>query len=308
MRRLVALSAAALFGLLAVFAVLVATREEPPEGSRPARGSLARAPAGEAAATRSVIVGRVPDPVVEASGLAASRRNRGVVWTHNDSGGAPVLYALGRRARMRAALPVGGATNRDWEDMALGPGPAGGPDWLYVADIGDNNGAWPSVRVYRLAEPDLRDVPYGAILPQVACGSVELAYAGGPRNAEALVVDPRSTDLYVITKNDSRAEVYRAPAPAFLGERVVMSRQGRLALGGVTGASTCLNGRTVLVRRYFGLDAFVGSSVAAALRSRPRPRLVEGEPQGEAVAAAPDCEGYYTLSEGAGQPLIRYLR
>lgn len=302
MRRLVTFSLVMVLGLMAVVAVLVVTRRQD-ETREPSRAALDRAPAGEAAATRSRVVGLVPDPIVEASGLAASTVNPGVVWTHNDSGGAPVLYALGRGARMRAALPLAGAINRDWEDMAIGPG-----DWLYVADVGDNNQVWPSVRVYRVQEPQLGSVAPGSILAAAQPGSVELTYPGGPRNAEALVVDPEGSDLYVITKDDSRAEVFRAPAPAFQGEQVALQRVGRLPFGGVTGASACPSGRTVLVRRYFALDAFVGSSVPSALRSQPRPRLVRGEPQGEAVAAAPDCEGYYTLSEGARQPLVRYLR
>ena len=307
MRRLATFSLVLLLGLMAVVAVAVVSKRRD-QVRKPPPGSLAAVPAGEAAATRSVVVGYVPDPVVEASGLAASSQNPGVVWTHNDSGGAPVIYALGRKARMRAALPLAGAVNRDWEDMAVAPGAPGAPDWLYVADIGDNNGAWPSVRVYRVPEPMLAGVAPGSILAAVQPGSVELAYPGGPRNAEALVVDPNGGDLYVITKDDSRAEVYRARRPAFLGESVTLVLQGRLPFGGVTGASACASGRTVLVRRYFGLDAFVGPSVAQALKARPSPRLVRGEPQGEAVAASPGCEGYFTLSEGVRQPLIRYLR
>ena len=96
---------------------------------------------------RSVELGPVPAPITEASGLAVSRDNAGVVWTHNDSGGAASLYALGRHGELRATLPLSGAVNVDWEDMAIGPGPAGAPDWLYAADIGDNDAVRPSVRV-----------------------------------------------------------------------------------------------------------------------------------------------------------------
>ena len=111
--------------------------------------------------SRSVELGAVPPPITEASGLAVSRDNGGVVWTHNDSGGAASLYALGRRGELRATLPLSGAINVDWEDMAIGPGPAGGPDWLYAADIGDNDAVRPSVRVYRVAEPNLSGVARG---------------------------------------------------------------------------------------------------------------------------------------------------
>jgi hypothetical protein len=259
-------------------------------------------------ATRSSVLGAVPAPVTEASGLAASRANAGVVWTHNDSGGAASLYALGGDGGITATASLTGATNRDWEDMARGPGPAGSPDWLYVGDIGDNGAVRGSVRVYRVAEPSLDGVPPGGSFPVAPSGHVNLVYPDGARDSEALVVDPDSGDLFLITKRESRSRVYRAPAPSFAGETVTLEYVRELGDNLVTAADACPDGRTVLVRRYFGLDAYVGSSVASALASSPSRRLVEVEPQGETVAAAPDCEGYYTLSEGSGQPLVRYLR
>ena len=130
----------------------------------------------------------------------------------------------------------------------------------------------------------------------------------GARDAEALIVDPRSNDLYLITKRESRSRIYRARAPSFAGESVQLSFVGELDYGGVVAASACPNGRTVLVKRYFALDAYSGSSVADALARSPSPRLLEAEPQGEAIAANPKCSGYYTLSEGSSQQLIRYSR
>ena len=285
---------------------LAAAGEAPP--APPAGPGGEEPPVPAARATRSVVLGNVPGPVTEASGLAASRRNAGTVWTHNDSGGAASLYALDGSGAIRATLNLTGAGNQDWEDMARGPGPDGGPDWLYAADIGDNGAVRPSIRVYRVAEPDLSGIPAGGSLASAAAGSVNLTYPDGARDAEALVVDPDGGDLFIITKREARSRVYRARAPAFGGESVRLEFAGELGNGFVTAADACPDGRTVLVRSYLGLEAYEGSSVAGALRSTPSPRLVEAEPQGEAVAAAPDCQGYYTLSEGSGQPLIRYLR
>jgi hypothetical protein len=287
-------------------------------GTDSGRGSTQRTLTGEqdaarqgqagAATARSVVLGAVRGPVTEASGLAASRTNRGVVWAHNDSGGAASLYALGSDGQVRATFPLAGSENVDWEDMARGPGPAGSPDWLYVGDIGDNDASRGSVRVYRVPEPDLGASTSGAVLPPAPADSVDLVYPDGPRDAEALVVDPRSGDLFVITKREDRSRVYRATAPSFAGETVTLEYLRELGEGLVTAADACPDGKTVLVRSYFGLDAYGGSSVADALRKTPSPRLAEVEPQGETVAAAPDCAGYYTLSEGSGQPLVRYLR
>ena len=313
-RRLAIVLVVGVVGAAVALAVVLSSGNRSGGGDRPPQ----RAPAGKkdvalrgepgAAATRSVVLGAVPGPVTEASGLAASRRNSRVLWAHNDSGGEPSLYALGSDGQVRATLPVAGAENVDWEDMARGPGPAGAPDRLYVGDIGDNDASRESVRVYRVPEPDLGGSARGAVLPAAPAAFVNLVYPDGPRDAEALVVDPGSGELLIITKREDRSRVYRARAPAFAGETVTLEYLRELREGLVTAADACPDGRTVLVRSYFGLDAYGGSSVADALRGAPSRRLVEPEPQGETVAAAPGCEGYYTLSEGSAQPLVRYLR
>lgn len=310
-RRLAIVLVVGVLGAAVALAVALSSGtggDGPPQRTTTEGKDAARRGQPGAVATRSVVAGAVPDPVTEASGLAASRNNRGVVWAHNDSGGEPSLYALGADGQIRATLPVAGAVNVDWEDMARGPGPGGAPDWLYVGDIGDNEASRGSVRVYRVPEPDLGGSASGAVLPAAPAAFVDLVYADGPRDAEALVVDPRNGDLFVITKREDRSRVYRARSPSFTGETVTLEYLRELGEGLVTAADACPDGKTVLVRSYLGLDAYGGSSVAGALRGTPSRRLVEVEPQGETVAAAPDCEGYYTLSEGSGQPLVRYLR
>ncbi|HEX5083464.1 MAG TPA: hypothetical protein VFY40_15570, partial [Blastocatellia bacterium] len=74
----------------------------------------------------------------ESSGIVASRRNTGVLWTHNDSGGKPFIFAFNRRGKHRGVWRVTGAGAVDWEDMAIGPGPGRGLSYLYIGDIGDN--------------------------------------------------------------------------------------------------------------------------------------------------------------------------
>ena len=60
--------------------------------------------------------------------------NGGVTWPETLPIGFPVAVApyLG-------AFTLTGATNVDWEDIAVGPGPAVGTSYLYVADTGNNN-------------------------------------------------------------------------------------------------------------------------------------------------------------------------
>src|SRR5438876_6301733 len=65
--------------------------------------------------------------LVESSGVAVSRAYPGVLWTHNDSGDGPYLYATDLRGTDRGALLVPGAQAIDWEDMSLGPCPVAFP-------------------------------------------------------------------------------------------------------------------------------------------------------------------------------------
>ena len=93
--------------------------------------------------------------IKESSGLAASRSTPGLYWTHNDSGDGPFIYAFDERGRRRGVWKLRGATARDWEDMATGPGPERNRSYLYIGDIGDNSGSRSEIVVYRVPEPKI---------------------------------------------------------------------------------------------------------------------------------------------------------
>ena len=100
------------------------------------------------------MVGVVESEMVqEASGLAASRKNAGVLWVHNDSGDVPRIYAMSTGGKHLGAYMLGGVYASDMEDVAIGPGPDPNVDYLYVGDIGDNTETRNTVAIYRVAEP-----------------------------------------------------------------------------------------------------------------------------------------------------------
>src|SRR5689334_6488513 len=91
--------------------------------------------------------------IVEASGIAQGLRSPGVVYVQNDSGDSARFFALNRRTGQTAAtITVAGATNVDWEDLAVSRGPAGTPQ-VWVGDIGDNKAVRREIRIYRMREP-----------------------------------------------------------------------------------------------------------------------------------------------------------
>src|SRR5262245_37259446 len=149
----------------------------------------------------------------EASGMVASARNPGVLWTHND-GPRSRLFALGTNGALLATFDFS-TTVGDVEDIAIGPGPVSGVSYIYVGDIGGSqelNGLRPQVRILRVPEPAVSLAwvgnPVSGDLGQIEGFTLE--YPDGSYDAETLWVDPISGLVFVVTKEASRAQVYRA--------------------------------------------------------------------------------------------------
>lgn len=65
-----------------------------------------------------VVSGPAPLPeLAESSDLAISARSPGVLWSHNDSGNAAVLFAVDTAGAVRGRVRVPIRT-RDWEDIS----------------------------------------------------------------------------------------------------------------------------------------------------------------------------------------------
>jgi hypothetical protein len=238
------------------------------------------------------VVMRLQDPrIVESSGMALSRRHPGVLWTHNDSGDRARLFAVGADGRTRAVLTLAGVAARDWEALAAGRDDRGRPA-LFAGDIGDNNGVWPEVAVYRVAEPAaLRDATAAAV-------RYRLRYADGPRDAEALLVDPRGNRLYVATKSVTGGGLYRAPARLRSDRVNVLERVARVPPI-VTDGSFAPDGRSFVLRDYQG--AFVYAAPGRRVGAFELPIQY----QGESIAVASDGRSVLAGSEGADSEIWR---
>ena len=266
-------------------------------------GELAPDPATPALCMplRVEVTGRIRTAAAtELSGLALSRSQPGVLWTHNDSGDRPRLLAVAPDGRLLAGLAVAGAEAFDWEDIAAARGA------LLVGDIGDNLAQRPSISVYRVNEPRL---PAGRGVTALRATRFELRYPDGPRDAEALLRDPTGGKLVIVEKRDGgRAGVYVADRVA-AGATTTLRRAGLIDVGAVTAGDVAADGRTIALRTYDRVLVWVrrsGESVAAALQRRPcvaREGLLN-EGQGETLALRGDGRAFYTVPEGE-QPAIR---
>ena len=244
----------------------------------------------------------------EASGIAASRRNSGVLWTHNDGSGQDI-YALSTHAAPLATFDFDKSVE-DTEDIAVGPGPLDGVSYLYVGDIGGNSfpsGGRSSVKIVRIPEPSV-DLAWAGDPRSTNFDGVEtftLEYPDGSYDAECLMVDPLSGDVLVATKQEAGARLYRANITTLTNKSTVtMQYVSTVSFNLASGGDISADGTQIVLRREdFAMswvratNQTVGAALAAAGLSMP---VIgpPGEPNGEAVALLPDRTGYVTISEG----------
>jgi hypothetical protein len=259
--------------------------------------------------------------LTESSGVAPSLRARGILWTHNDSGDEPRLYATDTAGHDLGSLRVAGARNIDWEDMASGPCPGSAAPCLFVADIGDNARRRTSVVIYQLEEPA---PPAGAADTSRQAplrSATVLRYPDRPHDAEALAVEPAGAVLIITKELAGRPRVYRAPprtAPQrpnqvdtlrFLGLLDLAPSLARMRL--VTGAAVSPDGETLVVRTYSSLHFFRlhGDSLPIPLTRPAGLTIPVVEPQGEGVAfVAPDRLVLTSERDAANRALMSRLR
>ena len=266
-------------------------------------------------------------PKQEASGLAISRRTSDLLWTHDDSGGAPVLYAVDTSGRKRGSVRVLGTKNEDWEDVASFE--SGGKAWLVIADTGDNDAKRDTVLLHVIEEPASLLLNPNRHFEAAPAYSLRIRYEDGPRDCESVAVDAAEGAAYLLTKRDSTPRLYRVPLGAskekhvvakFVG--VVPELAGHTAIDSIfkhvagkraawpTGFDITADGRTSVVLTYAGPVVFSrqpNEAWSKAMKREPSRLLFHGLPQAEGVCFSPDGRSIYVVSETT-TALIRYDR
>lgn len=233
-------------------------------------------------------VGTLPrsGPVTESSGVAVSRRHPGILWTHNDSGHDPVLYAIRLNGELIGRVELLGARAVDWEDIALGRCPEErSGDCLFVGDVGDNQERRTRGIIYIVSEPDPDALP--AARPARA---VRVRLTDGPHDIEALAVDPDG-NVYLITKGRSGPILlYRIPRADLRKDSVAVAPVGPLPITPawllgrwVTGGAIAPGGTPLVLRTYTELFFLDRAPDGTWTLRTPSCWIGPREPQGEGV-------------------------
>ncbi|MFB7502184.1 WD40 repeat domain-containing protein [Streptomyces broussonetiae] len=228
----------------------------------------------------------------ESSGLAASRQHPGIYWTHNDSGDGPYIYAVdSRTGRTVARITLRGiGAPRDVEAISMGP-----DNQIYLGDIGDNlGGKWPYVWIYRLPEPKaLKD-------ETVTATQYVVKYANGPRDAESLIVHPRTGRVYIVDKKEDGGHLYEGPATLSTSGANIFRPIAAVDLW-ATDAAFSPDGRQLAVRGYFG-GIYYDWNGGRIKREGQLDVPLQG--QGEGVTYSVDGTRLLYSSEGVGSAVV----
>ncbi len=244
--------------------------------------------------------------VEEASGLARSIRNGGILYTHNDSGGENAIFAIDTRGRLKARIEIAGVKNRDWEEIATGIDPKDKQAYIYIGEIGDNGARYPHVSIYKVPEPSLS--LGDSLITLEGAESYNIQYDDGARDAEAFFVEPKSGDIYIISKREERVGIYRVAYPQSSTQMNIARKLGTMQMSWVTAADISPNGKRILVKNYTGIRRFkLKKNIAHTLAQKGKNLPYKIEPQGEAVCFDAKGKAYFTLSEAAeGSPQVLY--
>jgi len=251
----------------------------------------------------------------EASGLAVSSTNPTIFWSHNDSGWPNWLFPVPSNGENYGHIPLSGAGARDWEDICIGPGTKEGVNYLYVGDIGDNQLQYNFIVIYRIPEPDVSNL---STISSISFDindleRFEFEYPDELVNAESLMIDPWSKNLYIISKSGFRSIIYEAQAPFDQTKRTKLKKVAQFPFTGAVAADISRDGKHIAIKTLSNIyywNRNVGESLLHAFAKQPRLLPYIQEPQGESFGWTPDASGYFTLSEKKNnqKPIIYYYK
>lgn len=258
--------------------------------------------------------------ITESSGIAASKCQANVLWTHNDSGDGPFIYAIDMLGRHLGTWKIPNVSNFDWEDIANYRN-KDGTCYIYIGEIGNNRRRRAESEIFRIVEPMIEGAGGSnrrkpVITPNAA--KLRFVYPDVRQDAEALLVHPKSGDLYVISKLlTGAAGVYKVQAAFDSSIAITAEKVGELSLpavpnGLVTGGDISPDGRRVVIADYFsGYELILPDgeeNFDEIWRSKPEPFDIGSREIGESVAYSADGSSVFSTSEKRYSPVYKTSR
>ncbi|WP_167218142.1 hypothetical protein [Kribbella shirazensis] len=228
--------------------------------------------------------------IKESSGLAKSVKHPGVYWTVNDSGDTGRVFAVDTTGEVKAVVRFGAKVN---DVEALGIDRDG---TLYIADIGDNEENREQIEIYTIPEPEtLEDES------NVKYRRYDFTYPDGAHDAETLLIEPGTSQLYIVTKAvKGTGTIYAAPpAPSREGTND-LTKLAAAPAGVITDGTFLPDGQRVVLRTYADVTTVAWGDTPNAVARGAAPLG-----QGETVALGPADNTVLVGSEGANSAVYQ---
>ena len=236
----------------------------------------------------------------ESSGLAPSRIDDQLLYSHNDSGGQPRLFAFSTRGKTMGVHPVTGAKARDWEDMASFK--TDGQPYLLIADTGDNRRVRKSYRLYRVPEPTLGQ-------PFVVDQVVTFTFKTGPCDCEAIAFDTQHDLVLLVDKGWTlQCRLFGLKWPKKNEQDAIAQPIATLPIAGITGMDLSPDNLRLIVSTYGPAYEYCrapNESWREALKRDAREIPLPARRQGEAICYGADGRSIFVTSEKVPTPLFR---
>jgi hypothetical protein len=238
------------------------------------------------------------EAITEASGLTESRNNKRLFWTHNDSKDANRLFLFDEKGIDKGTFYIDKATNRDWEDLDMVT--INNTPYIYIADIGDNDEKHNKKYIYRIKEPKILQSVKPIVDTLRGTETIVIEYPDKNRNAEAMMIDQKTFDIYIVSKFEDNVQVYLIPYPQSTTQPNIAKALLTLPITYVTAGSISADNQEILIKNLDNVFYWKRKKDESIVSALKRPATILPylkEPQGESIAFANDGSGYFTLSE-----------
>ncbi|OYV04099.1 MAG: hypothetical protein CFE26_18700, partial [Verrucomicrobiales bacterium VVV1] len=175
------------------------------------------------------------DSIREASGLAISQKDGGLLWTLNDSGGTTDLHLMGLKGEDRGTVKVEGAANRDWEDLSSFT--LDGTGYLLIADTGDNQAKHDTSTLLIVREPTLPALGRMLATSVKVERTIEFRFEGGSVDCESVAVDAGAGKLILLSKRTQPPQGFELSLKSAAPGIQTAKRIGTTAVESPAGAS-----------------------------------------------------------------------
>lgn len=240
-------------------------------------------------------LGRIDKRLHEASGLAPSLKNPGLLWSINDGGNDAEIYLINQHAEIERIWILKGVANTDWEEVQTGIDPETRLPYIYIGEIGDNFNERPIKIIYAFEEPELANSPDTISLIK----KINITLPDGAHDMEAFLVDPITRNFFLFSKREDSIGVYRVPCVSSC-DTLSAQKITTLPFSHIVGAGISPSGKELLLKDYRNVYYWrrpSGKSVDEVLRTNFVSLPYRTEMQGEAICFAANESGYFTLSE-----------